>query len=186
MALPSSFVALQTVADALNSSALSINFNAGGGPSATGTEFFATSLWMQSTDTPSFTPHSTTAAYGSAPWDSGTGGTSNWDEWDDSGYDAGGFASSSDAPGVLTNPTLSVTASGITWADNASSLSWTGLSDNAANGVYGALITHYISSAANRPVCFLNFGAEFPSSSGAFTIQWPSSGIWFLPAATTG
>ena len=175
MALPSSFIAGQTIADVLDASALSVNFNAGGGPTAPGTEFFRASLWMNGGETgsPSVTPHSTTAPYGTEPW--ANSGSNYYDQWDDSGYTAGGGTY-----GTLTNPTLASTATGLTWSDGFPSLTWSGLSDNASAGVYGTLITHYISSAANRPVCFLSFGAAFPSSSTTFTITWSPSGIWRL------
>ena len=68
--------------------------------------------------------------------------------------------------GVLTNVSP-VVSSGVAFIDFAD-ISFTGVTLTA----YGALI--YNTSAANKAVCVLDFGADKTATSGTFTIQFPA------------
>ena len=79
---------------------------------------------------------------------------------------------------MITNsatPTFATHASGTSKVDAADS-SWTTSTSGSARaaGVYDDTRT-------NDPlVCLVNFGADYSSANGTFTITWNASGIWTL------
>jgi hypothetical protein len=108
--------------------------------------------------TPNF---STDTAYGAAPY--------NANEVSGTGYTAGGAA--------LTGTTLTESPTGsIMW--DAADVSWAA---STITNARGALI-YADALAGNNAICFVNFGSDYSTSSGTFTIQWPTTGIWALDA----
>jgi hypothetical protein len=157
MALPSSFLAGKTLADILTGD-VTIDLN------DTNSGRFRSSLWVDSW-AGSVTVETTTAAYGSSPWNA------NEVAW--TGYTAGGGTD-----GYLTAPIVSSSSGtrAVAWSDSVSSLTWSGLS--GAGSARGLLICHHNGSAYTRPLLFVNFGADFAHSSGAFEVEWdPTGGI---------
>lgn len=166
MALPSSFLAGKTLADVLTGD-VSIDFN------DTTDGRFRCSLWESGaeTGTPTVVEETTTAAYGTDPWN--PSGTNHWAEFNTSGYTAGGGT-----PGYLTDPTM-LSASGsrkVVWADGAASLLWTGLS--GTEQASGLLVCHHNGTSYTRPIVWVNFGAAFAQDGGEFEVLWdPTDGI---------
>lgn len=153
MALPNSFIAGQTLHDALaNTIALDLE-------AATGD--FQCSLWKDSW-AQSIVEETTTDYYGTGIWASGNG------EWLPTGMTAGGGTA-----GEITAPLLSTVADSraVIWYDSTGYQLWTGLTDDDGNPS-GVLITDTINS---RPLAFVNFGADFGISGGEFQITWDST-----------
>jgi hypothetical protein len=112
------------------------------------------------TITPDF---STDTAYGAAPY--------NANEVAGAGYTAGGT--------VLTSTALSESPTGTIMYD-AVDTSWAASTITTARG---ALI--YADALADEALLLVNFGADYSTSSGTFTIQWAATGIftWDLTPA---
>ena len=108
--------------------------------------------------TNSITPNfSTDTAYGSAPY--------NANEVSGTGYSAGGTA--------LTSTALSESPTGtIMW--DAADTSW---SSSTITNARCALI-YADALAGNNAIVLVNFGADYSTSNGTFTIQWASGGIF--------
>ncbi len=108
--------------------------------------------------TNSITPNfSTDTAYGVSPY--------NANEVSGTGYTAGGTA--------LTSTALTESPTGtIMW--DAADTSWAASTISSARG---ALI-YADALAGNNAICLVNFGADYSTSSGTFTIQWNASGIF--------
>lgn len=96
------------------------------------------------------------------------------DHWSDlssnevsgTGYTAGGAA--------LTSVTLTGSSGTITF--DAADVSW---SSSTINDARAAVI--YDDTLTSDPlVCLVNFGSDYSSANGTFTITWSSSGIWTL------
>jgi hypothetical protein len=109
--------------------------------------------------TNSLTPnYSTDTAYTSAPY------TSN--EVTGTGYSAGGSA--------LASKTITESPTGTIMVD-AADIAWT--TSTIANA-RGALV--YDITVSNKALCFVNFGADYSTTAGTFTIQWNALGIFTL------
>jgi hypothetical protein len=82
------------------------------------------------------------------------------------GYTAGGI--------VIASPTLTV-SSGSLLADIADS-QWTGSTITNARGakIYADALT------PKALIVAVDFGADFSTVSGTFTIQWPAGGVWAI------
>ena len=88
------------------------------------------------------------------------------DEVSGTGYSAGGAAMSS----------VTLAGSGGTLTFDAADVSWTSATISSARAavVYDTTVT-------NDPlVCLVDFGADYSSANGTFTITWNASGIWTL------
>lgn len=108
--------------------------------------------------TNSITPNfSTDTAYGVSPYDA--------NEVSGTGYTAGGAA--------LTGTTWTESPSGTLMFD-ATDLSWSSSTITNAKGalIYGDAL------AGNNALLLVNFGADYSTSNGTFTIQWASGGIF--------
>ncbi len=106
------------------------------------------------TITPNF---STDTAYGVAPY--------NGNEVSGTGYTSGGI--------VLTGTTVTESPTGtIMW--DATDTAWT---TSTITNARGALI-YADALGGNNAICLVNFGADYSTSSGTFTIQWNASGIF--------
>lgn len=110
--------------------------------------------------TNSITPNfSTDTAYGSAPY--------NANEVSGTGYTAGGA--------LLTSTTLTESPTGtIMW--DAADTSW---STSTITNARGALC-YADALAGNNAIVFVNFGSDYSTVAGTFTIQWASGGIFSL------
>jgi hypothetical protein len=114
-----------------------------------------TNKWALFTNT--ITPNYTTdTAYGVAPY--------NANEISGTGYTSGGA--------VTASPTLTV-ASGIMTYDQADT-SWT--TSTITNARCGLLYSDAL--AGNNAICLVDFGADYSTSAGTFTIQWNASGVF--------
>jgi hypothetical protein len=108
--------------------------------------------------TNSITPNfSTDTAFGAAPY--------NANEVSGTGYTAGGT--------VLTSTALSESPSGTIMYD-AADTSWT---TSTITNARCALI-YADALAGNNAICLVNFGADYSTSAGTFTIQWAATGIF--------
>lgn len=108
--------------------------------------------------TNSITPNfSTDTAYGAAPY--------NANEVSGTGYTAGGT--------VLTSTALSESPAGTIMYD-AADTSW---SSSTITNARCALI-YADALAGNNAICLVNFGADYSTSNGTFTIQWAATGIF--------
>jgi hypothetical protein len=106
--------------------------------------------------TPSF---SADTAYGVSPY--------NANEVSGTGYTSGGVA--------LTSTALSESPTGTLMWDAADS-SW---STSTITNARCALI-YADALAGNNAIVLVNFGADYSTSAGTFTIQWPAGGIFTL------
>jgi hypothetical protein len=110
--------------------------------------------------TNSITPNfSTDTAYGVAPY--------NANEVSGTGYTAGGT--------LLTGTTVTESPTGTLMWD-ATDVSWT---TSTITNARGALI-YADALAGNNAICFVNFGADYSTSAGTFTVQWASGGIFTI------
>ena len=116
-----------------------------------------TNKWALFTN--SITPNYTTdTAYGVAPY--------NANEISGTGYTAGGA--------VTASPTLTGSA-GIMTYDQADT-SWT--TSTITNARCGLLYADAL--AGNNAICLVDFGADYSTSAGTFTIQWNASGVFTI------
>lgn len=99
---------------------------------------------------------STNTAYGVAPF--------NANEVVGTGYTAGGV--------LLTGTTFTEDPAG-TLKFDANDVSWT----NASITARYALV-YADGSAGNEAIALLDFGSDFTSTNGTFSVQWPTAGIW--------
>lgn len=110
--------------------------------------------------TNSITPNfSTDTAYGVAPY--------NANEVSGTGYTAGGTA--------LTGTAVSESPAGTLMWD-ASDVSWTTSTISAAR----CALIYADALAGNNAIVLVNFGADYSTSAGTFTIQWASGGIFTI------
>jgi hypothetical protein len=108
------------------------------------------------TVTPNF---STDTAYGVAPY--------NANEVTGTGYTAGGA--------LLTGTTVSEAPTGsLKW--DASDLSWVSSTIAAARCV----LLYADALAGNNGIILVDFGADYATTNGTFTIQWAAGGIFIL------
>lgn len=108
--------------------------------------------------TNSITPNfSTDTAYGVAPY--------NANEVSGTGYSAGGVA--------LTITALSESPAGTIMYD-AADVSWSTSTITAARGA----LLYADALAGNNAILLVNFGADYSTSAGTFTIQWATTGIF--------
>jgi hypothetical protein len=108
------------------------------------------------TITPSF---SADTAYGVAPY--------NANEVSGTGYTAGGA--------LLTTTTLSESPTGTLMVD-AADTSWT---TSTITNARCALI-YADALAGNNAICLVNFGADYSTVAGTFTIQWAAGGVFTI------
>jgi len=110
--------------------------------------------------TNSITPNfSTDTAYAVSPY--------NANEVSGTGYSAGGT--------VLVGTALSESPTGtIMW--DATDTAWSGSTISSAR----CALIYADALAGNNAIVLVNFGADYSTSSGTFTIQWPSAGILTL------
>lgn len=118
-------------------------------------------LFTNSTTAPNF---GTNTAYGSAPFNA-----------NEVGSPSGGVA--------LTSVTVSLdTSAGVKLKFDAADTAW---SSQTINGIRGALI--YVDSittpVADPVLCLVNLGSDYNVTSGVFTLQWASGGIFTLTLA---
>lgn len=106
------------------------------------------------TITPNF---STDTAYGVAPYAA--------NEVSGTGYTAGGNA--------LTTTTVTESPAGTIMFD-AADTSWAASTITNARGalIYADVL------AGNNAICLVNFGADYSTSNGTFTIQWNAAGVF--------
>ena len=110
--------------------------------------------------TNSITPNfSTDTAYGVSPY--------NANEVSGTGYTAGGATLT--GTGVSESPTGT-----IMW--DASDVSWTTSTITSAR----CALVYADALAGNNAIVLVNFGADYSTSAGTFTIQWASGGIFTL------
>jgi len=95
-------------------------------------------------------------AYGAAPY--------NANEVSGTGYSAGGV--------VLTSTALSSATGTITW--DGADTSW---ASSTITNARCALI-YADALAGNNAICLVNFGNDYSTTNGTFTIQWNGSGIF--------
>lgn len=95
----------------------------------------------------------TDTGYGSAPW--------NASEVTGTGYTAGGA--------TLATPGVTVAGGVLTF--DAGDAQWTTATITARGGLV------YDSTTSNYGIVAVNFGADFSSVGGTFTVQWNASGI---------
>lgn len=108
--------------------------------------------------TNSITPNfSSDTAYGVSPY--------NANEVSGTGYTAGGA--------LLTTTTLTESPTGTLMFD-AADVSW---ASSTITNARGALI-YADASGGNEALVLVNFGADYSTSNGTFTIQWASGGIF--------
>lgn len=103
--------------------------------------------------TPNF---STDTAYGVAPY--------NANEVSGTGYTAGGA--------LLTTTTVSESPAGTLMWD-AADTSW---ASSTITNARGALL-YADALVGNNAICLVNFGADYSTNNGTFTIQWAATGI---------
>jgi hypothetical protein len=108
------------------------------------------------TITPSF---SADTAYGVAPY--------NANEVSGTGYTAGGA--------LLTTTTLSESPTGTLMVD-AADTSWT---TSTITNARCALI-YADALVGNNAICLVNFGADYSTVAGTFTIQWAAGGVFTI------
>lgn len=106
--------------------------------------------------TPNF---STDTAYGVAPY--------NANEVSGTGYTAGGV--------LLTGTTVAESPTG-TLKFDASDVSWT--TSTIANARCALIYADAL--AGNNAIVLINFGADYSTSAGTFSIQWASGGIFTI------
>lgn len=106
----------------------------------------------------SITPNfSTDTAYGVAPY--------NANEVSGTGYTSGGVA--------LTSTTVTESPTGtIMW--DAADASWT--TSTITNARCG--LAYADALAGNNAICLINFGADYSTVAGTFTVQFAAGGIW--------
>lgn len=105
--------------------------------------------------TPDFTNDT---GYSAAPY------TSN--EVSGTGYSAGGA--------TLSGTSLAKASGNLTF--DANDASWSSSTISNARGAY----IYADALASKNGICLVNFGADYSTSSGTFTIQWSGSGIFVL------
>lgn len=117
---------------------------------------------FKNTITPNF---STDTAFGVSPY------TSPGDpEVSGTNYTAGGKAMTGTA--VSESPTGS-----LMW--DADDVSWT--SSTITNARCALVYADYLASVVvDAAICLVNFGADYSTSSGTFTIQWASAGLFAI------
>lgn len=106
------------------------------------------------TITPNF---STDTAYGVAPY--------NANEVSGTGYAAGGNA--------LTGTTLTESPAGTLMFD-AADVSWAASSISLAR----CALVYADANVGNEAIVLVNFGADYSTNNGTFTIQWSASGVF--------
>ena len=106
--------------------------------------------------TPNF---STDTAYSSAPY--------NANQVSGTGYTAGGA--------LLTGTTMTESPAGTLMWD-AADVSWA--SSTIANARCALLYADAL--AGKNAICLVNFGADYSTTAGTFTIQWAATGIFAL------
>lgn len=110
--------------------------------------------------TNSLTPnYSTDTAYGVAPY--------NANEVSGTGYTAGGA--------LLTGTTVTEAPTG-TLKFDAADTSWATSTITSARGA----LVYADALAGNNAIVFVNFGADYSTVAGTFTIQWASGGIFTI------
>jgi hypothetical protein len=108
--------------------------------------------------TNSITPNfSTDTAYGVAPY--------NANEVSGTGYTSGGT--------VLTSTALSESPTGTIMYD-AADTSW---ASSTITNARGALL-YADALAGNNAICLINFGADYSTNNGTFTIQYAATGLF--------
>lgn len=110
--------------------------------------------------TNSITPNfSSDTGYGAAPY--------NANEVSGTGYSAGGAA--------VASPTITESPTGTLMFDLAD-ISW------SASTITNARCALFYADAlaGKNAVCLINFGADYSTSSGTFTIQWATTGMFVL------
>lgn len=101
--------------------------------------------------------YSTDTAYGVAPY--------NANEVSGTGYTAGG--------NLLTSTTVTESPTGsLMW--DAADVSWTTSTITNAR----CALAYADALAGNNAICLVNFGADYSTSAGTFTIQWATAGIF--------
>jgi len=109
--------------------------------------------------TNSITPNfDTNTAYGTSPYDA--------NEVSGAGYTAGGI--------VLTATEITVSSGTLVY--DAADSAW---ASSTITNARGALI-YADASTGNEPICLINFGADYSTTNGTFTIQYNASGIFTL------
>lgn len=109
--------------------------------------------------TNSITPNfDTDTAYGSAPYDA--------NEVSGTGYTSGG----------ATLSTTEITVSSGTLVYDAADVAW---ASSTISNARCALI-YADGSAGDEAVCLVDFGGDYSTTSGTFTIQWNGSGIFTI------
>jgi hypothetical protein len=109
--------------------------------------------------TNSITPNfSTDTAYGVAPYNANELAATG-------GYTTGGF--------VITTTTVTESPAGTIMWDAAD---WTQSSTTWTNARAG--LAYADALAGNNAICLVNFGADFSTVAGTFTVQWASGGIF--------
>lgn len=99
-------------------------------------------------------------------FDSDPASYSSTNEVSGTGYTAGGVA--------LTGSTLTAASGNLTY--DATDVSWA--TSTIANA-RGAII--YADALTPKAlICAVNFGADYSTTAGTFTVQWNASGIWVL------
>ncbi|MGD9889704.1 MAG: hypothetical protein AB7R89_25725 [Dehalococcoidia bacterium] len=79
---------------------------------------------------------------------------------------------------TLGSVTFAYTAGTNTWAHDAADTSWASSSFTARYAIeYDSTPG---SSATNPLMSFQNFGGDFTTSSGTFTVAWNASGLWTI------
>ena len=101
----------------------------------------------------------TDSAYGVAPF--------NANEVSGTGYTAGG--------NLLTTTTFTHTGTGVLMWD-AADLQWT--TSTIANA--RAVLLYADALAGNNGIAWINFGGDFSTTAGTFTIQWAGGGIFSI------
>jgi hypothetical protein len=110
--------------------------------------------------TNSITPNfSTDTGYGASPYDA--------NEISGTGYTAGGAA--------VASPTITESPTGTLKFDLSDS-AWT--TSTITNARCSLLYADALSG--NNAICLVNFGADYSTSAGTFTIQWPSGGMFTI------
>lgn len=105
--------------------------------------------------TPNF---DTDTAYGSAPY--------NANEVSGTGYSAGGV--------VLTTPVVNVSSGTIVYDADDASWSTSTIASARCALIYGN------TGAAKQAIVLVNFGADYSTTAGTFTIVWNASGIYVI------
>lgn len=115
-------------------------------------------LFTNSTTTPNF---GTNTAYGSAPFNA-----------NEVGSPAGGVA--------LASVTVTLdTTSGVRLKFDAADTAW---GSQSISGIRAALI--YDTTVSNTCVCLVDLTTDYAVTSGVFTLQWASGGIFYIQLAS--